>query len=1665
MINKINDIHQAQSYLDRFVNTNKKTHWIRDDFSIEKRGFFGNLLWRIVSLSKTLQRLFFRLDPEQAKKNLELIKGLVIKHHDDIDGIHTLSIYKKALEHFNQMFPAHKIQHELIDEIDDYLKPPLAVPVENPSEVAKTAVRIRNYENSHVDVADLSSKPIGTYTVRRSNSIPEAKIVTVYEQKEDGTSSKVEYLLKKTEDDKYVCAVVNSNYAGSIHKKVYNSIPHFLVANRDIFTNLDIPEGAIVESKSRKGEEHPAEIVPNMAKWEYCEEIQNKLKRGEFAQNLLAKAINDCQPEAARWLLFQGASLDRFKLKKGSSSKKKELVQWLRSVTKQVELKPQNLDHFALNIGYGYKAANLLMLKHRTEEINKTLQSATVKVPPFLPISDFEMRNYLLKEVPEVDKLWKQFLKSFDQDLKDQFINRAASDPKIPLRISEEGLAMIVQIKQLVIDHFEKNCYLTMQINEWLKEEKPEMLIVRSTGKEDTENNSNAGGNDSIPFIEPDPLKISATIGRVLASYFGEKSVGQRLLAGDKSLFTQETPFLPVLLQTMVLEKGDSAKEEMKDPDEIPRSGVLFTTQKDKAKGVTFIQTGLGNNEGVVSSQVAVDSYFVNTDGHVHSVVRDKKTRFIRKKMADGKFEVAQIDNHNPKVERAQALPTGVVKDLKKVADAISLHYSDHPREAKGLDMEYSVKLKEGKSVTKKPVIYLLQARPLVTAEEKTPPSYLDLNVLKNIPEDQKIPVNVLIDIRNSVREITCQEEVIFASTLPRALDAYSKMADPQKIKAIFVKKTAPSTSHESVVLRPTGVAILHVQDPTVYAKIENAVNDATEKMPLKIDTQRGLLVNTKGLKSDASLTAEGLISYPCPREVSVPLAPLFKRVYKGKNQTEIKQVIKTELNQTEALYQAVTKKLMGTHESISDSWKKKTLHELFDLMATEKEDEAKLALATLLKRLHAKVQKNIKETESFRAKYNIPLFNVYQYALDLSWKEISPAFEKTKPQSMERLYPLKFLEAAIYQQPNMDVVSGDSFAVSLHVDKKQKQGIEIAKKMNIKIQKSEDLDILKILQLGSESALNEKTVKNWASFAKDIKNRLNVKEIQQLKGSLQELQKMELLPMWLSLHFEKEWSGWNGTRQVYASLNQLMQSNQQTFEWVKENNHHLPTEEQAARYADPVFASKEIKTLKKQFLNEFGFGKDLELSIANRKNSLKERYENASPFGKLAVLRFFHEAVNSYDRVIKQVSGSTQFPKDRKEQARCFAELLEGYDEMMQTSISMIPSAKEWYLMKPTMGSFMSFYDYQKKLQNGGSYHHGGRGYLEAEGFNSLVAKTKSSDSSLIDFNAEEQFAARSEFDVSSLIIGSKADLDFSVHWPTRLEEYFTTFHQNMEQVFSILMAEANLNSNMLSAQVKEICDKIETKMEKKWTFNPGNKEDRNVQIQFQIPLRQHSGALIVKYDPRVPEAGVDITVKMSGNHEHDRWYQAAFIGAWLGNTKGLSLTSNVPPSIDWTAYSHNVQSVEFSLHIDPKYDKTEKLISLLHYTMKKMTMSSKTLDTIVDELKDMGDPTDINPEFFSSTLYGVSDMMTRISQANHPNLLSQAIHHATLNLVQNKAFNTQLGKKIVATMKPYITDLVKNSPDHIKPVLASLCARKDLHAANPDFWKFLNSELGLEG
>lgn len=1462
------------------------------------------------------------------------------------------------------------------------------------------------------------------------------------------TSEDVDYIVDFVATDgslKEIWVEFKNNRYQAIAENTQVSVPSFASLEEmvAIDNNLHFP------LRPAKRKSQPKPVNANMAKWAYCENVVAAIEKGKSPQQLLQQAITDKQVEVALWLIKnKGAVLNEVAVTEENTN----LHHWLSVATQTVALEPANLDHFALDVGYGYKSANLMLFDQSMEAMRKELKSADVRVPSFLPITHFELSHFLTSAMPEVQALWIQFQNTFDQEEVRAYVNQFDDGVSVqPPRLTDAGQAYLKQIQGLITDYFTANCYLTLQIKEWLEKEAPELLIVRSTGQEDSETNSNAGGNESIPFVAPDPVQISITIGKVLASYFGEKSIRQRLLAGDGALFVpQQFPFMPVLLQTMVMETGDAGFDAV--PKEVPRPGVMFSSQN----GVTYLQSALGTNDTVVAGLGAVDTFLVDDALHVHAVLREKKTRFVRMEMADGTYESVQIENKNREMERAQSLPVRVVRDLKRVADAASSYYSN---DTGALDIEFMVKLSEKNS--KKPVIYLLQVRPLLQSNRQSVPSFIQLDRLNGHNNDDDdndaariYQVKVLIDIQNNVRTITSSEQAIFADTLPKALESYTKADDSQQIQAVFVKKSAPGTSHEAVFLRPKGVIVIWVDETEDFAALQHMILHANERSPVLIDGQRGLVVAPGEHARVENLITPGLVSFPAPLEVSIPLAPAFYRALNAKNPEEFHTILSMNLNFDEASYQRTLTKLLGKDHLVPQEYLKMPLRKLIDIIAAKGPDESKKALAAILVRLHSSLKKNVVEIENFREKYNIPLYSVFQYVLGVAENEILPSLNQTTPQSLERLFPLKFLEAAIFQKPDATVVQGISYAVSGGVAKGYREAVQAATEIGVAVEKQEDIAVVNLLQIGLNHAISSKASAAWKEFAKEAQASMSTEDVQLMSSMLKEMQELKVLQLWISLEFAKNWKKGDALS-IFQNLKKMMNENRTNFAWVAESRKQLPGETEIASYSDPGTARENLPRLKERYLNAFGFGRSARVPFRTRINT-------ASGFGRVALLQFFGEAVNAYDAVVKQMNGSTQFPADRKEQAALFAEALEGYHEMMRSSFRLLNKQDEVELLSCPGYKEMTLDEYTARLKNGHSYNFGTLGAFRPQhqslGFSVLSQLAKSGrEGAGKGFIATEQFAARPQFNVNTVMIGSKADMDFSVHWPTNLEEYFTTFHQNMEMVHRHLLMKCGINAEVLDEQPKETCRLIGQVM-KTNISSIVEDEDHQVVVTYQIPLRQHAGVLKILYDPQKPEAGIDISVDMMGNHEHNRWYIAAYIGAWLGNLPGISFTNNIEPAVDWSIPEKDLNAVSFSLHVKAGYPQMQKLVDALNYMMRDMTMEPTTERFVIDELLKIGSLKELNPRFFRIAPWTYGEVFDRLEADRDYRMTAQVVEQTSLGIIdiKNLPHDRQL-----ATIKRIIRAIAfvgENAPEELLPFLDRLALNPEikvlLKISSSEFW-----------
>lgn len=454
----------------------------------------------------------------------------------------------------------------------------------------------------------------------------------------------------------------------------------------------------------------------------------------------------------------------------------------------------------------GNKAANLVHYEALAE-----LPRLGVQVPKFMGFAHQQVWAHLMRHAPAVQPLW------------DRFVAQVGGAKELP-PVAHQTLH---ELRQEIGRCFDSHPFEPAA--PWLSRHRDHTLMVRSSGREDSEALANAGGNESVAHVAAVAAPVSQAMGRVVASYFSDKSIHQRLLAGDD---IAAKPFVPVLLQVMVGEGHN-------DPTP-PSSGVMFTREAEgRTPGVVHIQAAFGHNEGVVTGQVAVDNYFCR-NGHTHAVIAHKPQRLRAE--ADGPV---RVDNA-PDLRRVAALSPQVIARLTALATCLESKSGGHP-----LDVEFTYD-------AGKDVIYLVQVRPLV--EPPTPPpSYLDLAALGDAP---RLHGTVIGSAGGQVRTLETAAHALIHDSLEGALAAYLAAPNRQSVRAVLVRHMAPATSHEATTFR--GMNLPVVQCPTPE-KAQQWLQEPHARV--WVDTQTGLLADGRACPP---AIAQGWRAHPIPNRLSL---------------------------------------------------------------------------------------------------------------------------------------------------------------------------------------------------------------------------------------------------------------------------------------------------------------------------------------------------------------------------------------------------------------------------------------------------------------------------------------------------------------------------------------------------------------------------------------------------------------------------------------------------------------------------------------------------------------------------------------------------------------------------------------------------------------------------
>ncbi len=398
---------------------------------------------------------------------------------------------------------------------------------------------------------------------------------------------------------------------------------------------------------------------------------------------------------------------------------------------------------------YGYKSANLYQLsdliENRDLHSELSLLGIKLRIPPFCPISSSQILSFLIKNGLDLKQQWAKIIDNLSIVERSKIIQNR--------QISEKWANALNDLKGKIKNRFNHPKDISSVACQSFFQclDLGSTLIVRSTGMEDQIDLSNAGGNESIKHVRANRDDLFSAIGEVVASYFSEKSISQRLLALDPTIF--DLPIIPVLIQEMV---GCN-----------PLEAVIHTTEQS---GPTPTLSSFNCGYGIVNSQRQSDLYYYFPSGIGHAVL-------------------AKDIPHLSINER---------KAIHRIGQVIESYYN------RPTDIELLVTKEEGSFST----IHLVQARP-IHRSNSTEPTYLSsLGNKKNV-----FFAETVVAAGCYVRFISTREECIFAKTLKEALEYFLfKIADKDRIKAIIVEREAEPNSHEASTFASLGKAVFCIK-------------------------------------------------------------------------------------------------------------------------------------------------------------------------------------------------------------------------------------------------------------------------------------------------------------------------------------------------------------------------------------------------------------------------------------------------------------------------------------------------------------------------------------------------------------------------------------------------------------------------------------------------------------------------------------------------------------------------------------------------------------------------------------------------------------------------------------------------------------------------------------
>ncbi len=469
-----------------------------------------------------------------------------------------------------------------------------------------------------------------------------------------------------------------------------------------------------------------------------------------------------------------------------------------------------------------------------------------VEVPMPFGLASSEVKQILKEQLPSLFDRWNT--------LGSLYATREPGQEGLAFLQRQDVGKMIQEMRQDIMSTFE-SLAPTPELAEWLKKIDG-YLMVRSTGDEDSKY-ANAGGNISVPYVEPRPEDVMRAAGQVVASYFSIPSLANRLNARANP-FDSELKLAVTIQELIGEELGGTATAS-----KVPVSLVLFTNEPnlggDKNFRIMRIGATYGHGEAVVGNQgIATDTFYLMRSRldpkkiYWRSAVQEKPQRLAPVVGKDGKPTLAPVDN-SKEMQRRPVMDERMLERLFRLGELTEASFGGEPT-----DMEIVI-------VGDK--IYPVQARPVNRPIAK--PHYVD-------PE--KIPEGAVVSELRGKQQVAgtgdaliirSGDEVLIDNTLGGAESRFQL----GKHRIVINREREPEASHYVVNFAGMGVPALQFDD---IEPVKKAVSEIGEGRALVIDVQDGSIrIWKEGVAKPEDALSEGYLNFPGHVSISLNLQDL----------------------------------------------------------------------------------------------------------------------------------------------------------------------------------------------------------------------------------------------------------------------------------------------------------------------------------------------------------------------------------------------------------------------------------------------------------------------------------------------------------------------------------------------------------------------------------------------------------------------------------------------------------------------------------------------------------------------------------------------------------------------------------------------------------------------